>query len=29
MRIDKLVDLAVGGFDVALRAGFLLSLVRG
>ena len=27
--VDKLVDLAVSGFDFALKAGFRLRVVRG
>ena len=27
--VDELVDLAVGGVDLALKAGFLLRVVRG
>jgi hypothetical protein len=27
--VDELVDLAVGGFDLALKACFLLMVVRG
>ena len=27
--VDELVDLAVGGVDFALKAGFLLRVVRG
>jgi hypothetical protein len=27
--VDEVVDLAVGGFDIALKAGFLLWVVRG
>lgn len=27
--IDELVNLAVSGFDLALKAGFLLRVVRG
>ncbi|MBI4489397.1 MAG: hypothetical protein HY694_09960 [Deltaproteobacteria bacterium] len=27
--VDELVDLAVGGFDITQKAGFLLRVVRG
>jgi len=27
--VDELADLAVGGFDLALKPGFLLWVVRG
>ena len=27
--VNELVDLAVGGFDLALKTGFLLWVVRG